>query len=157
MNTTEGIDPAITRALVIDISTVAVATRRAVRDNNFRARVLTAYGHCCAICGVQLKLIEGAHIIPAVHQNSTDETSNGVALCVLHHRAYDRGLVTFDPDFRIYLNADQLANLERGGFDGGLDAFQANLRPIIIVPPDQRDRPNDRYVNAANELRGWPQ
>jgi putative restriction endonuclease len=31
----------------------------------FRNRVLTAYGHRCAFCGIQLGLVEAAHIVPA--------------------------------------------------------------------------------------------
>lgn len=52
-------------------------TRRALRAIDFSTRVLDAYGHRCAMCGVQLKLLEGAHILPVQEPESTDETSNG--------------------------------------------------------------------------------
>ena len=38
---------------------------------------------------------------------------------------------------------------------GGLDAFKNALRPVLALPPDKRDRPARRFVDAANELRGW--
>ena len=31
----------------------------------------------------------------------SDETSNGIALCVLHHRVFDRNLVTSNGDYQI--------------------------------------------------------
>ena len=64
-----------------------IAARRALREIDFRSRVLGAYGHSCAMCGIQLGLLDAAHILPAAHPDSTDDTNNGVALCTLHHRA----------------------------------------------------------------------
>jgi putative restriction endonuclease len=78
-----------------------LTTRRALRDIRFRKQVLEAYGHRCAMCGVQLGLLDAAHVIPVEHPDGSDETSNGVALCALHHRAYDRSLITFDEKYRI--------------------------------------------------------
>jgi putative restriction endonuclease len=86
----------------------AVTTRRALRDILFRKCVLEAYSHRCAMCGVQLDLLDAAHIIPVEHPDGTDETSNGVALCALHHRAYDRGLITFDEKYRIRVSKMQI-------------------------------------------------
>lgn len=64
-----------------------------VREWSFRSRVLAAYDYACAVCGVQLRLVEAAHIVPVGVPRSTDETVNGVALCALHHDAYDRGFL----------------------------------------------------------------
>lgn len=133
-----------------------VATKRALRDIGFRNRVLSAYGHSCAMCGVQLRLLDAAHILPAAHPDSTDGTDNGVALCALHHRAFDRTLVTFDPKFRIHANGGLIERLKAENRDGGLSAFRRRLRSILILPPDGRDRPAQHFVTTANQLRGWP-
>ena len=133
-----------------------VATKRALRDIGFRNRVLCAYGHSCAMCGVQLRLLDAAHILPAAHPDSTDGTDNGVALCALHHRAFDRTLVTFDPKFRIHANGGLIERLKAENRDGGLSAFRRRLRSILILPPDGRDRPAQHFVTTANQLRGWP-
>ncbi|GAB4506753.1 MAG: hypothetical protein Fur0017_30080 [Anaerolineales bacterium] len=66
--------------------------RQSLRDHSFTNRVLTAYSNRCAFCDIQLKLIEAAHILPVSYEGSTDETSNGIALCSLHHKAYDKSL-----------------------------------------------------------------
>lgn len=132
-----------------------VSTKRALRDINFRERVLTAYGHQCAMCGTQLKLLDAAHILPAVHPDSTDETANGVALCTLHHRAYDNTFVTFDEKFKIWQDGDMASQFKKTGHDGGLDRFEKYLRPLLILPPAKADRPAPAFVKLANKLRGW--
>jgi len=59
--------------------TIISKVTRKVRENNFKSRVLNAYGSRCAFCGIKLKLNEAAHIIPVSHEASTDETSNGIS------------------------------------------------------------------------------
>jgi len=68
---------------------VIVSLKKTIRDNSFRDRVMTAYSHKCAFCGMQLDLVEAAHILPVSVPKSTDETGNGIAMCALHHKAYD--------------------------------------------------------------------
>jgi putative restriction endonuclease len=133
-----------------------LSTKRALRALDFGRRVLGAYGHQCAMCGMQLRLIHGAHILPAAHEDSTDQTSNGVALCALHHRAYDRALVTFDPLFKVNVNEQMVNKLKTDDRAAGLASFCKYLRPLLIVPPDKKDRPAEKFVKAANVLRGWP-
>lgn len=132
-----------------------VTARKALRDANFKDRILTAYGQTCAMCGTQMRLLDAAHILPAAHPDSTDETSNGIALCALHHRAYDRGLVTFDERYRIHRNEAMERDFLRLGLDGGLDDFRARLFPMINVPPNRADRPSGIYISQVNALRGW--
>ena len=132
-----------------------LSARRSLRESSFRRRVLTAYGQRCAMCGIQLRLLDGAHILPAAHPESTDETCNGVALCALHHRAFDRAFVAFDPEFRVHVNEAMAAQLEEADRAGGLPSFRSALRPVLGLPPDKRDRPAPHFVEAANHFRGW--
>ena len=132
-----------------------ISTKKALRSNDFRERVLTAYSHRCAMCGVQLRLLDSAHILPVAHPDSTDGTNNGVALCALHHRAFDKALITFAPDFRIFVNKRMIEELRTADRAGGLNRFEDGLRPILALPPYKRDRPSHGFVEAANELRGW--
>lgn len=132
-----------------------LSAKRALRAIDFSRRVLSAYEHKCAMCGLQLRLVDGAHILPAAHPESTDQTGNGVALCALHHRAYDRGLVTFDSEFRVHINepmVDTLVSEDRGA---GLKVFRKSLRPIILTPADKKNRPAINFVKEANIVRGW--
>jgi putative restriction endonuclease len=126
-----------------------------IRDNSFTARVLTAYSNRCAFSGMQLKLVDAAHIVPVSHSTSTDETCNGIALSALYHRAFDRGLVTFNENYQLIVNQNEVTKLKQMNLDGGIDKFTKNLRPMIHVPPAINDRPNVNLVKEANLLRGW--
>lgn len=135
-------------------STIATINRK-LREKSFTKRVLTAYGNQCAFSGMQLKLVDAAHILPVSEATSTDDTSNGIALSALYHRAFDRGLVTLNEQYQIVINDAKMDKLREIGFDGGMDTFRDNLRPMIIVPPAVNDRPNINFVRGANILRGW--
>lgn len=83
-------------------------TRR-IRDPRFRERVLVAYGYSCAVCGYDLRLrhapvaLEAAHI--KWHQAGGPSTEeNGLALCTMHHKLFDRGGVTLDPERRLVVS-----------------------------------------------------
>ena len=125
------------------------------RDNSFRARVLRAYNYRCAFSGIQLKLVDAAHIVPVSYETSSDETSNGIALSSIHHKAYDNGLITFNEKYQIIFDEEKINKLKEISLDGGLDKFKKGLRPIIDVPPALTDRPNVAYIRTANQLRGW--
>ena len=127
---------------------------RQLRANDFRERILTAYGHACAFCGIQLRLVEAAHIVPAAQVNN-DTTPNGIALCSLHHSAYDSGVVTVDPTYRVRVNHDSISELRALGLAGGERRFIAGLRSIIGLPPAVHDRPDAALIAQANRLRGW--
>ena len=64
-----------------------LTTWRLLRDRKFSKKVLSAYRHGCAMCGLQLGLLDAAHILPVGHPDSTDRTDNGIrALCVTSPR-----------------------------------------------------------------------
>jgi putative restriction endonuclease len=129
--------------------------KRKFREHDFRRRVLSAYGSACAFCGLQLKLVEAAHILPVAALSSTDETINGVALCALHHRAFDQNLLSFDESYRIEISAEAVADLTRLNLAGGLAIFQRNLKSAILLPADRRDYPAKQYINESRKLRQW--
>jgi putative restriction endonuclease len=129
--------------------------RRALRDIRFRRRVLSAYEVRCAFCATQLELLDAAHVLPVGHPDSTDEISNGVALCALHHRAYDRSLVAFDQHYKIHLSSDQVGRLKSSNLTGGLKEFQHALLPAVRLPKLIMHRPAPAMVGKANKFRGW--
>jgi putative restriction endonuclease len=126
------------------------------RDASFRRRVLTAYGSACAMCGIQLKLVEAAHIIPVFDPQSTDETTNGICLCVLHHKAMDRTLLAIAPDYRILLNNDELARLGAENLGGGTQLVRDGVGLMIRLPPEEVLRPNPDYLDTALQVRRFP-
>jgi putative restriction endonuclease len=79
------------------------------RDPKFREVVLKAYEHRCAVCafdarmGASLVGLEAAHI--QWHQAGGPATvNNGLALCSLHHKLFDRGAFTLTSDRRVLVS-----------------------------------------------------
>lgn len=68
-----------------------------VRDSTFARRVFDAYGPSCGLCGIDLGLVQGAHIYPASAPGSSDSVRNGLPLCANHHAAFDRHILAIDP------------------------------------------------------------
>lgn len=69
---------------------------RESRDATFRERVLREYRHRCAVCDHDIRLNEEVFGLEAAHirwhsHDGPDTVANGLALCVLHHKALDRG------------------------------------------------------------------
>ncbi|MDF1537243.1 MAG: HNH endonuclease, partial [bacterium] len=47
--------------------------------------------------------IEAAHI-KWVAANGPDEIQNGIALCTIHHKAFDRGAISLSPDYKLLVS-----------------------------------------------------
>ena len=71
----------------------------------FRMSVLMSYGNACCITGLKNKeLLIASHIKPwSVSNIKTERTnpSNGLCLNAMHDKAFDRGLITIDKNYRI--------------------------------------------------------
>ena len=118
------------------------------RDQQFREKVLYVYGHRCAVCGVQAGLVQGCHIV-AVKEEGLDDVRNGIALCAIHHYAYDRGLIGINPDYTIRMNQRMVQELRAARLDGELDSFvrSARVGERIHLPADAG------YYPHADKLR----
>jgi putative restriction endonuclease len=121
-------------------STYAVYRPR--RDPAFRQRVLNAYERRCAVCGLDLRLgdtlvgLEAAHI--KWHQaGGPDAPSNGLALCSLHHKLFDRGAFTLSTDYEV-----EVAEQAHGG-----ESFRRWLLDFHHAPV--RAPVNDSYRPAG--------
>ncbi|MCC5049461.1 HNH endonuclease [Xanthomonas campestris] len=128
---------------------------RAYREVSFSKRVLAAYSSRCAVCGIQLRLIEAAHIVPVAVPESTDLTCNGIALCALHHKAYDSNLLSVAEDYSVQLSMENLDGLRSANLSGGIDNFVNNLQQHISLPADRRDFPSRENLVLSRRVRGW--
>ena len=79
------------------------------RDPNFRPLVLDIYEHRCAVCGYDGRIGQSDLALEAAHvkwhaAGGPDLPENGLALCVFHHRALDRGALGLTEDGRILVS-----------------------------------------------------
>ena len=108
-NFPETIHQDITEAIGFRESELSI--RRTIqRDSSFREKILMAYGYKCAVCGLGARLgdslvaLEAAHI-KWHHAGGPDIVPNGIALCSLHHKLYDRGAFAISKDHLLAASA----------------------------------------------------
>lgn len=133
-----------------------VETLQSFRDSRFRPSVMQAYRFRCAVCQCDLKLVDAAHIVPVSDPRSTDEVTNGMALCRLHHGAYDNALLGVQSDGTIVVNPNAIERLQDLGLAGGFDAFRERLPTRIHLPSAIEVRPDPRMLTIGLEVRRWP-
>lgn len=91
----------------------AEATRltavRRQRDRRMRELVLTAYEHRCAFCGYDGRIgsvpvgLEAAHVRWWAF-DGPDDVDNGLCLCSLHHKLFDKGVLGVGDQHRILVS-----------------------------------------------------
>lgn len=111
-----------------------------VHQPKFRARVISAYNNACAICNLQhVNLLDAAHILPDRDERSTTEVNNGLALCKIHHAAYDRNVIGITPASLVIVSPKVLAEVDGPMLEYGIKAMhQRTLR----LPNRDVYRPN---------------
>ncbi|SRR5579871_2602020 len=132
---------------------VVTKVSRLARDSDFRRKVVVAYDRKCCVTGLQLRLIDAAHILPVGAEGSMDEVQNGLCLSPTYHRAYDRGLIYLSEDLRMLINPKKKDDLVRLGLGGGLRDFETHLGREILLPPDRNQWPRRQFIRAANKFR----
>ena len=82
-----------------------VVTEQRIKQHFFRRAVLSSYrGRCCMSGLSEPRLLIASHIVPwSKDKANRVNPSNGLCLSALHDRAFDKGLLTLDDDFRIVL------------------------------------------------------
>ncbi len=116
-------------------------------QRKFRERVLAAYQTQCAFCRLRHEaLLDAGHIVPDSEPHSSSTVDNGMALCKLHHAAFDNFMLGVTPDFRIHVRADILEETDGPMLKHGLKELH---RTKIVLPAAKSERPG----RAALEWR----
>lgn len=111
---------------------VTSMVRRRLHQRTFRERVLEAYQRQCAFCRLRHEeLLDAAHIVPDPEPAGEPHVRNGLALCTLHHAAFDRYFLGLRPDYVLEVRRDILE--ERDG-PTLVHALQALHGTRIILP-----------------------
>jgi putative restriction endonuclease len=136
----------------------AYATREAryrLHQQRFKLDVMRAYRHRCAICTLRERdLVQAAHIVPDVDPEGIAAVVNGLALCAIHHLAFDRNLRGIDPTGVVHIADRLLREIDGPMLRTGLQGFHG---AHIAQPRRPEDRPDvvrletrfARFVRAA--------
>lgn len=80
-----------------------------LRGSLFKREIPKIYDNTCCISGMRIdatisvSMVDACHIVP--FSVSFDDTiTNGIALCPNLHRAFDRGLIAIDTDYRVVVS-----------------------------------------------------
>ena len=116
------------------------------RDSEFRERILVAYSFRCAVCGFNVWLgrvpvgLEAAHI--KWHQaGGPDQEDNGLLLCIMHHKLFDRGAFSIDQNLKV-----KVSDMAHGGegFQEWLARFHGKS---IRLPERLQYKPSENYLD----------
>ncbi|MBE0680447.1 MAG: HNH endonuclease [Anaerolineales bacterium] len=125
-------------------------TRVRVRVNQsfFRATVLAAYNNKCCVTSLEVvELLNASHIIPwAIDIANRVNPRNGLCLNAIHDRAFDRGLITITPDYRLKISP----KLKPESDNNALKMFLVNYDGAEITLPS-RFKPNPDFLKYHNE------
>jgi predicted restriction endonuclease len=124
-------------------------------QQRFKLDVMRAYRHRCAICTLRERaLVQAAHIVPDVEPEGIAAVVNGLALCAIHHLAFDRNLLGIDPTGVVHIAERLLREIDGPMLRTGLQGFHHSR---IALPRRPQDRPDterlsarfDRFLRAA--------
>ena len=134
---------------------VTAVARRRLHQRAFRERVLAAYQHQCSLCRLKHdELLDAAHIKPDSEPEGEPVVSNGLALCRLHHAAFDRFFVGVRPDYVIEIRPDLLLESDGPTLKHAIQGLHGQR---IILPRRTEQRPSverlaeryDRFLEVA--------
>lgn len=126
-----------------------------LHQRSFRERVLRAYRSQCALCRLRHhELLDAAHIVPD-SEAGAPRVPNGLALCKLHHAAFDRLFVGVRPDGIVEVRRDILEEEDGPMLLHGLKRLHQTR---LHAPRRTDDRPDpdlleiryERFVAAGN-------
>ncbi|GJE62065.1 HNH endonuclease [Methylobacterium trifolii] len=105
----------------------------------FRAKLLKAYGGCCAMTGCTVEAaLEAAHLSP-YQGPQTNHVTNGILLRADIHTLYDCGLISINPETREVVVSSTLAGSEYATIAG---------RPVKN-PASPADKPSTENLRAC--------
>lgn len=133
-------------------------TKQRLHQQRFRENVLSAYNMSCAICDMpHAQLIEAAHIVADADDAGIPIVSNGMALCRVHHTAYDKHLLGIDESRRIHV-AERARRLEDATGRSALSPFEGRSLTHVperrtLQPDGQRLRRHfDRFIDLNERV-----
>lgn len=105
----------------------------------FRGIVLRAYEVQCAVCRFRHgELLDAAHIMPDRHAEGHAVVTNGMALCKMHHAAYDGNFLGISGDYKVHINQGLLEEVDGPMLRHGLQEMHG---ASIVLPKQSKLQP----------------
>lgn len=126
--------------------------RRRARDSAFSELVREAYGRTCAICGSSRETpsgnpeVEAAHIYPK-QEGGADDVRNGIALCKLHHWAFDNGWLAISDEYEILVKDAP----DRDGYY----EFKQLEGDTLHLPDNDEAEPHPIFLEQHRDIHGF--
>lgn len=125
-------------------------TRQRLHQASFRQRVIQAYRKMCAVCRLRhAELLDAAHILPDSDPRGEPLVTNGLALCKLHHAAFDTNILGVRPDLEIVVSAKVLAEIDGPMLIHGIQGFHGKT---LEVPSRKELHPNPEFLSERYEI-----
>ena len=148
----EVIEPDEDSPLLTDNDPGYTESRRRVRSTTFAREVKQQYDHTCAVCGQSRRTPEGNPEVEAAHiypksEGGDDDVRNGIALCKLHHWAFDSGWFSLTDDRTVIVN--EWSECEP-------PEEVASLAGNKLLEPKNLDKvPDQKVIEGHRELHGF--
>ena len=125
---------------------LAQETRRRLHQPVFRGLVMRAYATRCAICSLRhSELLDAAHIIPDSEDDGVAAVRNGLALCKIHHSAYDYGIIGISREYTVSVREDVLNEVDGPMLEFGLKGLHGN--GLEVLPSAKSERPDPELLD----------
>ena len=120
-----------------------------MHQRSFRERVLAAYQNHCTLCNLRhIELLDAAHIIGDREEMGDPHIQNGLALCKIHHAAFDQNILGIDPDYKIKVRHDILQETDGPMLKYGIQLLE---NTSLILPKDKRNYPDKVRLSTRFE------
>ena len=129
---------------------ITVETRRRLHQPIFRATVMRAYETRCAVCALgHSQLLDAAHIVPDRDEAGVAAIRNGLALCKIHHAAFDAHILGVRPDLVVEVRQDLLEEVDGPMLRYGLQ--ERHRQRLMVLPAARRERPDEGLLEISYE------
>ena len=128
--------------------------KTSIRKKGFRFSIIETYDFTCAVCGLKINSpntllweVEAAHIVPH-RSKGKDDIWNGIALCRLHHWAFDVGWYSITDDYTIQVSSKinylskEYGRIEDFAF---LESLK-NKKKEILLPKNSELYPHENSI-----------
>lgn len=153
-----GLDPhdVLTAEVTLHDSSHVPVRRR--RDSGWRRAVLQAWDRQCAFCGYDGQLAGAVIGVDAAHVrwwafDGPDTLDNGLALCTLHHKLFDIGVLGLDMRLHILVSAAFTARTSAGRTIYELHQRPLSPRPGTLTPSPAHIKWHIREVFKGDPLK----